>query len=81
MKFVDWKNVVDLVMIVGIMRVELVMVAAERYAVICYLQLTNVVDLTGHLEKDGVAVKWILLFLHRKDFVVFPVGSAVAIAV
>jgi hypothetical protein len=60
------------------MRVELVMVAGTGY--VCYLQL-NVVDLIGHLRKHGVAVKWILLFLDRKDFVDFLVGTAVEIAV
>lgn len=54
------------------------MVAGTGY--VCYLQL-NVVDLIGHLRKHGVAVKWILLFLDRKDFVDFLVGTAVEIAV
>lgn len=50
------------------------MVAGIGY--VCYLQV-NVADLIGHLKKHGVAVKWILLFLDRKDFVGFLVGTAV----
>jgi hypothetical protein len=73
--------VADFDLNVGTMRVELVVVAAAGCAVICYLQLLNVVDLTDHLKEDGVAVKWILLFLHQKDFVVCLVGRAFAIAV